>query len=204
MKIALIGATGNVGSAILVEARRRGHLVTALARRIRPGQFLDGGVTAVSADFALGQAFVDTLVGHDAVISAMKFKGVNPNELLAVVKSAKVPRLLVVGGAGSLEITTGGALVDTPGFPPEYKEEALAGRSFLETLRTERTLDWTFLSPSAFLAPGERTGKFRLGEDRLLVSANGESRISVGDYAQAMIDELETPLHSRRRFTVGY
>jgi putative NADH-flavin reductase len=112
--------------------------------------------------------------------------------------------LLVVGGAGSLEVESGGQLVDTPQFPAEYKPEASAGRDFLQVLRSEQELDWTFLSPSALFVPGERTGKFRLGEDQLLVDDSGESKISFEDYAIALIDELMTPQHSRQRFTVGY
>jgi len=110
----------------------------------------------------------------------------------------------VVGGAGSLEVAPGKALVDTPEFPAAYKTEALAGRAFLETLRAEKELDWTFISPSAFFEPGERTGGYRLGADQLLADANGKSWISMEDYAIAMADEIEKPAHSRRRFTVGY
>ena len=124
--------------------------------------------------------------------------------MIGAVKKAGVKRLLVVGGAGSLEVSPGVQLVDTPDFPEAYKPEALAGRDFLNVLRGERELDWTFLSPSALFVPGERTGKFRLGTDRLLVDAKGESKISMEDYAIALVDELETPRHSRQRFTVGY
>jgi putative NADH-flavin reductase len=101
-------------------------------------------------------------------------------------------------------MSPGVQLVDTPDFPEAYKPEALAGRDFLNVLRNERELDWTFLSPSALFAPGERTGKFRLGTDRLLVDSNGESKISMEDYAIAFVDELETSRRSRQRFTVGY
>ena len=95
-------------------------------------------------------------------------------------------------------------LVDTPGFPEVYKPEALGGREFLNVLRAEKELEWTFLSSSAEFAPGKRTGKFRLGKDRLLTLPNGESKISMEDFAIAMIDELETSKHVRERFTVGY
>ena len=113
-------------------------------------------------------------------------------------------RLLFVGGAGSLEVKPGVQSVDLPGFPTEYKQGALATREALNILRQETSLDWSFLSPSADLSPGQRTGKFRLGTDLLLTDAKGESRISVEDYAIAMIDEMEKPKHIRRRFTVGY
>jgi hypothetical protein len=125
-------------------------------------------------------------------------------KIIAAVKKAGVPRLLVVGGAGSLEVAPGVALVDTPNFPAQYKSEALAGREFLNRLRAEKELAWTFLSPSAVLAPGERTGKFRLGKDQLLADAEGQSHISMEDYAIALVDELEQPRHTRERFTVGY
>ena len=113
-------------------------------------------------------------------------------------------RLLVVGGAGSLEVSPGLTLVNTPDFPVEYKPETLAGVEFLNVLRGEKELDWTFLSPPYFFAPGERTGKFRLDKDKLLVAADGQSRISTEDFAIALVDELEQPKHSRQRFTVGY
>ena len=124
--------------------------------------------------------------------------------VISAVKRAGVTRLLVVGGAGSLEVAPGKALKGTPDCPPAYKPEAGAGSEFLTTLRREQVLDWTFLSPSAEFAPGERTGKFRLGGDQLLADDNGKSRISMEDFAIAMVDELERSTHSRRRFTVGY
>jgi uncharacterized protein len=135
--------------------------------------------------------------------------GTAPADAIALVLPAAqldilIKWLLVVGGAGSLEVAPGVQLVDTPDFPEAYKPEALAGRDFLNVLRGEQELDWTFLSPSALFVPGERTGKFRLGTERLLVGSGGESRISMEDYAIALVDELETPRHSRQRFTVGY
>ncbi|HTM82585.1 NAD(P)-dependent oxidoreductase, partial [Asticcacaulis sp.] len=117
---------------------------------------------------------------------------------------AGVKRLLVVGGAGSLEVASGKMLIDTDGFPEAFKAEAKAGARFLERLKEGSDLDWTFLSPSADFAPGERTGHFRLGGDQLLRYAQGKSYISMEDFAIAMVDELEQHAHSRRRFTVGY
>lgn len=204
MKIAIVGATGNVGSALVVEAHARGHLITALARHVSPQAFGASAIVTVRVDAADESALAAACTGHDAVISAMKFTDRDPNVFLNAIKSAAVPRLLVVGGAGSLEVASGMALVDTPDFPAEYKSEALAGRAFLAALQNEWRIDWTFLSPSAWLQPGAKTGKFRIGGDQLLVDARGESRISLGDYAHAMLDELETPRHSGRRFTVGY
>jgi putative NADH-flavin reductase len=115
-----------------------------------------------------------------------------------------VKRYLVVGGAASLEIAPGQILLNSPHFPPAYKAEASAGKAFLDALRNVTDLDWTFLSPSAFFGPGERTGKFRLSDNTLLTAADGKSAISYEDYALAMFDEIEKPRHIRGRFTVGY
>lgn len=203
MNIALIGVSGRVGSRLLAELLRRGHRVTGIAR--------DTSKLASQAHLVLknGDAnqpaqLAPLLAGHDAVLSALKFATSDAAALITAVKQAGVDRLLVVGGAGSLEVAPGRALLDTPDFPAAYRPEAEAGRRFLDTLRTERSLDWTFLSPSAEFVPGERTGKFRLGGDQLLADANGRSWISMEDYAIAFVDELETPKHSRQRFTVGY
>jgi putative NADH-flavin reductase len=202
MKIALIGATGNAGSRILAELSRRDHAVTAIARNIEKVPALPG-VTAAKADADDVKALAATLKGHDAVISSVHFTASDPLKLIAAVKQAGVPRYLVVGGAGSLLVAPGVRLIDTPEFPALYKAEAAAGSDFLELLRKETALDWTFLSPSAMFVPGERTGKFRLGGDELLSNASGSS-ISFEDYAIALADEIEKPAHSRRRFTVGY
>jgi uncharacterized protein len=203
MKVALIGASGMVGSRLLAELARRGHTVTAIARDIdKIAKLL--GVTAVAADAFDEAALTQALKGHDAVISAVHFTASDPKVLVAAVKASGVPRYLVVGGAGSLEVAPGKQLFDTPEFPAIYLAEAKAGGAYLELLKRESALDWTFLSPSALLAPGERTGKFRLGGDQLLVDAGGKSAISAEDFSIAMVDELETPKHSRRRFTVGY
>jgi putative NADH-flavin reductase len=203
MHVALVGATGNVGSRLVAELVRRGHTVTAIARnpeRLAAQQ----GVTATKGDAADQAGLASLLKGHDAAISAVRFLGSDPRLLIGAVKAAGVPRYLVVGGAGSLETAPGARLVDAPGFPAVYKEEALQGAAFLETIRGETDLDWTFLSPSAMFVPGERTGRFRLGGDQLLADDKGNSRISFEDYAVALVDELERPAHSRRRFTVGY
>jgi len=144
------------------------------------------------------------LAGHDVAIMAVKFATTDVEKLLKAVKASRVPRLVVVGGAGSLEVAPGVALVDTPNFPAEYKSEALAARAFLQVLRREADLNWTYLSPSAFFCPGPRTGKFRVGGDQLLVDASGQSHVSMEDYAIALVDELEKPRHLRQRFTVGY
>jgi hypothetical protein len=159
------------------------------------------------------KALSQKLRGFDAVITAFSghaqadVQGYYEKGIRSIIDAAKLAgarRLLVVGGAGSLEVAPGQQLLDTPSFPAAYKGTAEGARQALNMLREERDLDWTMLSPSAVIAPGERTGKFRLGGDQLLVDANGASRISVQDYAVAFVDELETPAHSRRRFTAGY
>jgi putative NADH-flavin reductase len=202
MKIALIGATGNAGSRILAELSRRGHAVTAIARNPQKVPALPGVVPAkADADNVAGLTAV--IKGHDAVISSVHFAASDPHKLIAAVREARVPRYLVVGGAGSLEVAPGVKLIDTPQFPAIYKAEAMAGSVFLDLLRRQSDLDWTYLSPSAVFAPGERTGKFRLGRDALLTNDKG-SHISFEDYAIALADEIEKPAHSRQRFTVGY
>jgi putative NADH-flavin reductase len=203
MNIALIGATGNVGTRLISELRRRGHQVTAIARHPEKLDRQDGVNPAVG-DVQNENALAAVLAGHDVAIHSVKFLSTDPAKVIAATKAAKVPRLLVVGGAGSLEVTPGLTLVNSPDFPPEYKPETLAGVKFLDVLRQEEELDWTLLSPSYLFAPGERTGKFRLGKDELLVGADGQSRISTEDFAIALVDELERPKHSRERFTVGY
>jgi len=203
MKIAIIGATGNVGTRLTDEALRRGHSVTALARQASKLQARNG-VTTRDVDVADAQALADALRGDDVVISTVRFLQTTAAQIVDAVKAAGIKRLLVVGGAGSLYAAPGVQLVDTPEFPELYKAEASAGRDFLNALQRESQLEWTFLSPSALFTPGERTGKFRLGKDDLLVDANGKSWISMEDYAIAMLDEIERPLHVRARLTVGY
>ncbi|HEY0202439.1 MAG TPA: NAD(P)-dependent oxidoreductase [Burkholderiaceae bacterium] len=212
MHIALIGASGFIGSALLAEALARGHQVTAVVTRpekIGPHAQL----TVRKVDVLATDDLAAVLRGHDAVLTA--FSGHAQPDILAyylrgfgsivtATRQAGVPRLLAVGGAGSLEVAPGVQLLDTPQFPDAYKPTAEGARQALALLRTETALDWTLLSPSAEIFPGERTGHFRLGGDQLLADAQGKSRISVQDYAVALIDELEKPRHSRQRFTVGY
>ncbi len=203
MNVVILGISGRAGSRLGHELLQRGHQVTGIARDVSnvPAQ---SGLTLANADVGDVERLVPLLKGHDAVISTTRFVGSDAVSLIGAVKAAGVPRLLVVGGAGSLEVAPGVALVDTPEFPSAYKDEASAGRDFLNVLRGETALDWTFLSPSALFEPGQRTGRFRIGTDSLLVDADGNSAISMEDYAIALVDELEKPQHSRQRFTVGY
>lgn len=212
MNIALIGASGFIGSALLNEALQRGHQVTALVSNPaklsgREGlriERVDVNQTAELAALLRGQAAVLSAFSGHAQADVRSYYVAGMRSIVAAVKQAAVPRLLVVGGAASLEIAPGRILLDSPDFPAKWHGTAAGARDALLMLREEPTLDWTMLSPSAYLEPGERTGVFRLGGDQLLVGADGKSRISVADYAVAMLDELEKPAHSRRRFTVGY
>lgn len=202
MKAALIGASGQAGSRILAELVRRGHAVTGIARH--PEKIAAGpGVTAKKGDVFDKDGLVALLKGHDVVISSVHFSASDPKILIEAARASGAKRYFVVGGAGSLEVAPGVKLIDTPEFPAIYKVEATKGGEFLDLLRQEKDLDWTYLSPSALFVAGERTGKFRLGKDQLLVNEKGSS-ISFEDYAIALVDEVEKPAHSRERFTVGY
>lgn len=203
MKIAVIGASGNAGSRISAELARRGHAVTAIARN--PGKIASlANVTAVTGDVLDQAGLAGLLAGHDAAISSLHFLDSDPARLIGAARDSKVGRYLVVGGAGSLEVAPGVRLVTTAGFPVAYKAEAEKGAAFLDLLRAEKELNWTFLSPSALFTAGERTGKFRLGTDQLLTAEDGKSWISFEDFAVALADEIERPAHIRQRFTVGY
>ncbi|MCX2864315.1 NAD(P)-dependent oxidoreductase [Paucibacter sp. PLA-PC-4] len=216
MKIALIGATGFVGAPVLQELLARGHQVLALARN--PAKLAaQPGLSVVQADAKNADSVAAAVRGVDAVVSAY-----NPGwgvadiytefldgtrAIYAGVKQAGVKRLLVVGGAGSLYAAPGLQLVDTPQFPAEWKQGALAAREALNLIRAETTLDWSFLSPAVHLEPGERRGRYRLGLESPVMDTDpskGPAHISVADLAVAIVDELETPQHIQRRFTVGY
>ena len=208
MKVVLYGASGMIGSRILQELLRRGHQVTAVVRN--PGKVTAQGVRVLKGDVTEPESVAQTARGADAVISAYAPpKGDEPllsaamHALREGLKEAGVRRLIVVGGAGSLEIAPGVALVDAPNFPEAYRDIAMAHRDALSVLK-ESDLDWTCLSPAGVIEPGERTGKFRLGTTRLLMNDKGESRISAEDYAIALVDELEDPKHLRRQFTLAY
>ena len=203
MKIAVIGASGNAGARIAAELASRGHAVTAIARNPEKIARL-ANVTPTKGDASDEAGLTRLLRGHDAAISSIHFLASDPAKLIGAAKASGVGRYLVVGGAGSLEVAPGVRLVTTPNFPAPYKAEAERGGAFLDLLRQEKELNWTFLSPSALFAPGERTGKFRLGTDQLLTAADGKSWISFEDFAVALADEIDRPAHIRGRFTVGY
>lgn len=203
MKIAIIGATGNVGAPIVAEALRRGHSITGIARDPTRHAAREN-LLLIKGDANQPQELAPLLAGHDAVVSAVQFTGSSPDLLIDAVRRSRVKRYLVVGGAGSLDTAEGILHVDSPGFPEFVREEASRGKIFLDVLRAVDDLDWTMLSPSSLFTAGDRTGVFRLGENTLLTAADGKSWISYDDYAIALIDEIESPKHIRLRFTVGY
>lgn len=209
MNVALFGASGMIGSRILKELIARGHSVTVVARD--PKKIAaTAKVRVLKGDVLDAESVASTAKGADAVISAY---GPPPNAtqlvvdstraLIAGLKKAGVRRFLMVGGAGSLFVAPGVDLIDSGHLPEEYRNIAVAHRDALEMLK-KSDLDWTSLSPAAFIQPGERTGKFRLGGDSLIADEQGNSRISAEDYAVAMVDELEHPKHIRQRFTLAY
>ncbi len=213
MKIALIGATGFVGAPLLEELLQRGHQVTVLARH--PAKLAARkGLTVVAADAQDAAQVRQAVTGHDAVLSAYNPGWTVPDihdqflkgtrAIYAGVREAGVRRLLVVGGAGSLFVAPGLQLVDTPQFPAEYKQGALAAREALNLIRQEEALDWTFLSPPILLTPGERTRQYRLGGDAPLMNGEAPGTLSVKDLAVAIVDEIEQPRHVKQRFTVAY
>ncbi len=195
------------------EALDRGHTVTAIVRH--PEKLEKRERLVAKAGDVYDTAVLATLIqGNEALISAFNPGWKDPNlyedqvrgttSIISAVKKAGIKRVLWVGGAGGLEVKPAVRVIDSPDLPDWVRPGSLATIDALEQLRKEPELDWSFLAPSAQLQPGTRTGKFRLGKDQLLVDANGQSRISVQDYAVAMIDELEHPAHIRQRFTVGY
>lgn len=214
-KIVLIGATGFVGTAILNEAINRDYSVKVIVRDPSKVSVKSSNLELVKADVMDTNNLVGLLAGVDAVISAYNPGWSNPDiaidtdkgykSIIAATKQAKVKRLQIVGGAGSLFVAPGKTVVDSGVIPEAILPGVLALAKVLkEDLKEEKDLDWVFFSPAGVIAPGERTAKYRLGKDDLIVDANGESRISVEDYAKAMIDELENPQHHQERFTIGY
>jgi putative NADH-flavin reductase len=217
--IALFGSTGMIGQRILSEALSRGHNVTAIVRD--PSRISDKrpNLTIKAGDILKPDSVAAAAVGHDVVVSAYGPPATDPQQVVAAAgsliegiktanqKSGKSIRLIMVGGAASLEVTPGVILLDAPNFPPAWKGIASAHRDALNLLRKEATgagIEWTCFSPAALIQPGERTGKHRTGTDQLVADANGESRISAEDYAVALLDEIEKPQFIGRRFTAAY
>jgi uncharacterized protein len=210
MKVALYGATGKTGSRILKELVSRGHRVIAITRNPAKLPQPGAGVVVTQDDLSDPKKIAAAVNGAEAVVSAYAppqddvdaIVGVTERQVEALNHKANA-RLIVVGGAGGLNVAPGVALVDSPYFPEPYQPIARAHIKALDVLRAS-TIDWTYLAPAAYFEPGERTGKFRLGQDELIANAQQESRISMEDYAVALVDELEKPKHRRQRFSVGY
>jgi putative NADH-flavin reductase len=218
MKIALIGASGYVGSRLLAEALQRGHKVTALVRhpeKLKTEQHLK----VLKSDVLNVDELAKQLAGHDVVISAFnpQRQSLEPDiyerhvaghkAIIAAVKKSGVTRFLAVGGAASLKTSSGIEFLDSPEFPVDfeaYKPGIRGTRALYYLLKQEPELDWVFLAPSVRVLPGVRTGSYRVGRDHVLYDAQGTSHISLEDYAVAMLDELEHPKHHHERFTVGY
>lgn len=207
MNVVLYGATGKAGSRILTELVSRGHQVTAVARNTDQ---LPKTVKPVHDDLSNTDRIAEIIKGSNAVVSAYgpplndtdQIIGAT-ERLIAAVSKAGAPRLIVVGGAGSLEVAPGVTLAASGHLPAEWLPIALSHEKALKLLE-KSNINWTYFSPAAFFAPGTRTGKFRLGTNQLIADTKGDSRISMEDYAIALVDELEKPAHERAQFTIGY
>ncbi|EJL6400184.1 NAD(P)-dependent oxidoreductase [Vibrio navarrensis] len=211
MKVAVLGASGWIGSQIVEEAVTRGHQVIALVRN--PSAIKRQDVEVRQLDVLAEQDFAQALQGVDTVIASIGGRAAGNHDmversaakLLEQLPNAGVKRLLWVGGAGSLEVAPSVQLVTVPDFPAEYKDEALAQSQALQVFRnSDSPLNWTFVSPAAEIFPGEKLGQFRVGGDQLLTDVQGHSKISVADFASAMLDELETAKHAKQRISVAY
>lgn len=213
--VVLIGASGFVGTAILEELLNRGYCVTAVVRNPEKMTIRNANLSVVKADVSDVNTLAAVCKGKDAVVSAYNPGWANPDIyeetlknyplILEAVRKSGVKRLLCVGGAGTLFCAPGIRVVDSGAIPAEIMGGAKSlGEFYLNTLCNEKEIDWVFFSPAGSLEPGKRTGKFRLGKDDLIVDETGKSHISVGDYAMAMVDELEQANHHRERFTIGY
>ncbi|HEX3872991.1 MAG TPA: NAD(P)H-binding protein [Solirubrobacteraceae bacterium] len=214
MKILVYGATGRIGSRIVAEAVARGHDVVAATRG--PSE-VPGASEVVRGDILDPVSVAGLAAGRDAVISAISsgfLKGAPAYDVYVAAAGSLVdglrtagpaaPRVILVGGAGSLVVGSGVRVVDLPDFPPQFKDEALAQADALEIWRSVDDIDWTYVSPAGTIEPGERTGRYRRGGDELLVDETGQSTISMEDYAVAVVDELEEPAARRTRITVAY
>ncbi|EUB98176.1 hypothetical protein PMI07_006490 [Rhizobium sp. CF080] len=202
MRVAVIGGTGNVGSQVVTELLKRGHDVTALSRNpehlaARPR------LRQAKGDVGDPATLAKELVGHDVVVSSVRFVDFAPDDMLAALRTAKVRRYVSVGGAGSLRHPEGGLVYERRNMPEPVHINSRMGGVWLERLR-ESELDWTMLCPGIRFFEGEKTGKFRLGGDEAIFAEDGTSSISYQDFAVALVDELEQPRHRFTRFTVAY
>lgn len=209
MKVAIIGASGFIGSAILNEALSRGHDITAIVRNPEKVTVSNPRLNVNKGDVIKEEELVSLLKGNEAVISAYSANDSSTyvkaiTAIINATKKAGITRLLAVSGAGSLEVKPGVQLLDTPEFPAEWKDGATATRDAFDVIKQVTDLDWSVLSPAMVIEPGPRTGIFRLGKDQVLFNDKGESKISTADFAVALLDELERPAHIKQRFTLAY
>ena len=212
MKIALFGASGMIGQRVAQEALSRGHEVTAIVRHPARVQFRHPQFTLTEGNALDQERVTQVVAGHDVVVSAIKLTEQQPvsavakaaQSLLAGTKRAGVKRLLVVGGAGTMEVAPGVRALDVIPIPEEWKPEVTAKLEEWEVYRKNSDVDWTYFSPPVFIEPGERIGVYRLGNNQLVMNAQGECRISAEDYAVALLDELEQPRFVHQRFSVAY
>lgn len=216
MKVAVIGATGFVGQNLVEEFRNRGHQVVAISKK-EASVAKKKNVTTINVDVNDPVALTSVLKGSDVVISAFNAGWTNPNlyndfligskNIQQAVKKADVKRFIIIGGAGSLFIAPNTQVVDTPNFPKEYHAGATAARDYLNSIKEEKELDWTFFSPALEMHPGittGRTGSYRLGLENPVFNTEGRSSLSVQDLAVVIADEIENPKHSQVRFTAAY
>jgi uncharacterized protein len=210
MRLVIFGASGLLGTRLVSEALSRGHQLTAVARDVARIDDRGGQVATAAADVTDPGSVAAVAGGHDAALSAVtqhdrpEMLVDAARGLLAGLSAAGVQRLVVAGGAGSLLVASGQRLMDTEGFHEEWKPEAIAAAAALDVFRQADTdVEWSYVSPGALLAPGERTGHYRLGGDELLVDEHGKSAISMEDFAIAMLDEAEAAKHPRQRFTAA-
>ena len=212
MKIIVFGASGRIGSRIAQEALTRGHEVTAVARDPARLTLTHPKLRVTNGDATKSASVAAAVAGADVVVTSIGpdlSKGVGTvltdaaRALLEGLKKAKVKRLIVVGGAGSLEAAPGVLVMNTPQFPADWKPLAQSHADALAIYRAEKVLDWSYLSPAVLIEPGTRTGSYRVGADAVVADAAGTSHISMEDYAVALLDEVEKPKHSRTRFTVA-
>jgi putative NADH-flavin reductase len=207
MKVVLYGATGNSGQRILKELTNRGHSVTAVARDTSK---IPSTVKAVKDDLSSVEAIAGIIAGADVVVSAYAPPAQDTDALveitereIAAVKKAGNARLIVVGGAGLLEVAPGTTLIASGYLPEAYLPIAKSHEKAFNILKAS-DINWTYFSPAAYFEPGERTGNFRLGTTSLIANEKGDSRISFEDYAVALVDEIDTPAHERGQLSIGY
>ena len=209
MNVVVYGATGNSGSEIVKELVKRGHKVTGVARNVDKLKDV-AGVEAKTDGLSNADAVAAIIKGADVVVSAYQPPPDNTDKLIDVtklqieaVKKAGGPRLVVVGGAGQLEVAPGVTLIKSGYLPAEYLPIAISHEKAAEVLKGS-DINWTYIAPAAYFVPGERTGKYRTGTNNLVSDEKGESKITFADYAIALVDEIEKPKHERQLFSVGY